>query len=75
MTNFNMLDWVVGGYMMFVGIVATLAGIAAAKSMKLFHFSIKDETDLKNKWTQYDTNSNGSLDVKELTVSPFQTHI
>jgi Ca2+-binding EF-hand superfamily protein len=51
-----------------VGVVAVLAGLAAAKSMRLFHFSIKDESDLKKKWDQYDVDNSDSLDVKELTV-------
>lgn len=67
-TNFNMLDWAVGGYMMFVGITAIIAGLAAAKNMRLLKFSIKNEDDLKRKWEEFDTDGNGSLDVKELSV-------
>jgi hypothetical protein len=67
-TNFNMLDWAVGGYMMFVGVTAIIAGLAAAKNLKLLKFSIKNEEELKQKWEQYDINGDGSLDVKELSV-------
>jgi hypothetical protein len=67
-TNFNMLDWAVGGYMMFVGITAIIAGLATARDLKLFKFSIKSEADLKQKWEQYDADGNGSLDIKELSV-------
>eukprot|EP00934_Nitzschia_sp_Nitz4_P003910 Nitzschia sp. Nitz4//scaffold32_size149145//59066//59968//NITZ4_002877-RA/size149145-augustus-gene-0.36-mRNA-1//1//CDS//3329548063//3900//frame0 len=67
-TNFNMLDWAVGGFMMFVGVTAIIAGIMAARDLRLFKFSIANETDLKAKWKQYDANGNDSLDVKELTV-------
>lgn len=67
-TNFNMLDWAVGGYMMFVGVTAIIAGIAAARSLKLFKFSIKSEADLKQKWDEHDVDGNGTLDVKELAA-------
>lgn len=67
-TNFNMLDWAVGGYMMFVGVTAIIAGIATARDLKLLKFSIKSEDDLKQKWEQYDADGNGVLDVKELSI-------
>jgi hypothetical protein len=67
-TNFNMLDWAVGGFMMFVGVTAIIAGIATAKDLRLFKFSIKDEADLKEKWAMYDANGDGQLDVKELSL-------
>jgi Ca2+-binding EF-hand superfamily protein len=62
-----MLDWAVGGYMMFVGFTAIVAGLAAAKNLKLLKFSIKNEEELRNKWEQYDEDGNGQLDIKELT--------
>jgi hypothetical protein len=67
-TNFNMMDWAVGGFMMFVGVTAITAGIATSRDLKLFKFSISNEAELKEKWEQYDVNKNGALDVKELTV-------
>ncbi|KAG7342299.1 COPI associated protein [Nitzschia inconspicua] len=67
-TNFNMLDWVVGGFMMFVGFTAIIAGMAAAKNLRLLRFSIKSEEDLKKKWDQYDADGNGAMDVKELSA-------
>eukprot|EP00539_Tryblionella_compressa_P016265 CAMPEP_0178837512 /NCGR_PEP_ID=MMETSP0746-20121128/12806_1 /TAXON_ID=913974 /ORGANISM="Nitzschia punctata, Strain CCMP561" /LENGTH=115 /DNA_ID=CAMNT_0020500371 /DNA_START=284 /DNA_END=631 /DNA_ORIENTATION=+ len=63
-----MLDWAVGGYMMFVGVTAIIAGLAAAKNLRLLKFSIKNEEDLKRKWEEADVDGNGSLDVKELTA-------
>lgn len=66
-TNFNMLDWAVGAFMMFVGVTAMIAGIMAARDMRLFKFSIANEQDLKQKWKTYDEDGNESLDVKELT--------
>ena len=66
-TNVNMLDWAVGGFMIFVGITAMIAGFMATRDMRLFKFSIRSEEDLKAKWKEFDTNGNGSLDVKELT--------
>jgi hypothetical protein len=67
-TNFNMLDWAVGGFMMFVGVTAIIVGMATAKDLRLFKFSIKDEADLKAKWATYDSNGDGQLDVKEVTL-------
>ena len=53
--------------MMFVGITAVVAGVATARDLRLFRFSIKDEAELKEKWAKYDANGDGNLDVKELT--------
>jgi Ca2+-binding EF-hand superfamily protein len=53
---------------MFVGVTAIIAGIATAKDLRLFKFSIKDEADLKEKWAMYDANGDGQLDVKELSL-------
>jgi hypothetical protein len=66
-TNFNMLDWAVGGFMIFVGVTAMVAGTMAARDMRLFKFSIANEEDLKSKWKTFDEDGNGSLDVKEIT--------
>lgn len=63
-----MLDWAVGGYMMFVGVTAIIAGMATARDLKLLKFSIKSETDVKQKWDDHDVNNNGTLDVKELAA-------
>ena len=54
--------------MMFVGVTAIIAGVMAARDLRLFKFSIANEEDLKNKWNKYDVDGSGSLDVKELTV-------
>jgi hypothetical protein len=63
-----MLDWVVGGYMMFVGVTAMAVGIIASRDLYLFKFSIHSEADLKEKWAHYDVNGDGVLDIKELTA-------
>lgn len=65
--NWNMLDWAVGGLMMFTGATAIGVGIAASRDLKLLKFSIKDEATLKAKWAQHDVDNSGHLDVKELT--------
>jgi hypothetical protein len=67
-SNWNMLDWAVGGFMIFVGITAIGAGIASARDLKLLKFSLANEAQLKEKFTAHDTNGDGKLDVKELTA-------
>jgi EF-hand domain pair/COPI associated protein len=67
-TNVNMLDWCVGGWMILVGITAIIVGMSTQKQLRLLKLSIKSEEDLKQKWNQYDTSGSGSLDVKELTA-------
>jgi EF-hand domain pair/COPI associated protein len=67
-SNWNMLDWAVGGFMMFVGITAIGVGIATAQELRRLKASILSEADLKQKWDRHDTNHNGKLDVKELTA-------
>ncbi|KAL7563074.1 hypothetical protein ACA910_022567 [Epithemia clementina (nom. ined.)] len=66
-SNWNLLDWAVGGFMIFTGVTAMGVGIAAARDLRLLKFTIKDENQLKEKWVEHDKNHNGSLDVKELT--------
>jgi hypothetical protein len=66
-TNYNILDWAVGGFMMFAGVTAIFAGIATAKDLRRFKYTIVNEHDLKEKWSKYDADGNGSLDAKELT--------
>ncbi|GAX17300.1 hypothetical protein FisN_10Lh163 [Fistulifera solaris] len=67
-SNVNMLDWAVGGFMIFVGVVAMGVGMATANQMRLVRFAVKDESTLKQKWKEHDANGDGSLDVKELTA-------
>ena len=67
-SNVNMLDWVVGGFMIFVGVTAIGVGIAAARNLRLLKFSIADEANLKQKFLAHDTDNSGKLDVKELTA-------
>jgi COPI associated protein len=67
-SNVNMLDWVVGGFMIFVGITAMGVGIAAARDLRLLKFSVADEAKLKEKFAAHDSDGTGTLDVKELTA-------
>mmetsp|Transcript_20444 Transcript_20444/g.33871 ORF Transcript_20444/g.33871 Transcript_20444/m.33871 type:complete len:253 (+) Transcript_20444:111-869(+) len=66
--NVNMLDWAVGGWMIFVGITAIGVGIATRRQLRLLKFSVTSEEDLKEKWTTHDTNGDNALDIKELTA-------
>lgn len=66
-SNWNMLDWAVGGFMIFVGFTAICVGISTARQLKLLKFSVKDEDDLKLKWAEADNDGNDTLDAKELT--------
>jgi hypothetical protein len=66
-SNWNMLDWAVGGFMMFTGATAIGVGIAAARDLRLLKFAMKDEAMIKAKWKEHDGDGNGKLDVKELT--------
>ena len=67
-SNWNMLDWAVGGFMIFVGVTAIGVGMGTARQMRLLKFSVKDEPALKAKWAEHDADGNGTLDVKELTA-------
>jgi hypothetical protein len=66
-SNFDILDWAVGGWMMFVGITAIYLGISTSRQLKLINVSVKSEEDLKKKWREADADSNDTLDIKELT--------
>lgn len=67
-SNFNILDWAVGGFMMFVGVLAMGVGLATARQMRLLRFAMKDEATMKQKWQEHDLNADGFLDIKELTA-------
>ena len=67
-SNWNMMDWAVGGWMCFVGITAIGVGVSTARQLTLLKFSIKDEMDLKTKWAKFDSNGDSYLDIKELTA-------
>jgi COPI associated protein/EF-hand domain pair len=67
-SNWNMLDWAVGGFMMFVGFTAIGVGIATSRNLRLLKFAVADEAQLKEKFQSHDTDGNGKLDVKELTA-------
>lgn len=67
-SNWNMLDWAVGGFMMFVGVTAIGVGIATAADLKKLKQKLATEASLKEKWDEFDKDKNGVLDVKELTA-------
>jgi hypothetical protein len=66
-SNFNILDWAVGGWMMFVGITAMYVGISTSRQLKVLKFSAKSEEDLRDEWKEADADGNDTLDIKELT--------
>jgi hypothetical protein len=66
-SNINILDWCVGGFMIFVGVTAMLVGMAAARDLRLLKHSLQTEEQLKDEWKRSDADGNGYLDVKELT--------
>ena len=66
-SNWNILDWAVGGFMIFVGVTAMAVGVAAARDLRLLKHSLQTEQQLKDEWKKHDADGNGSLDVKELT--------
>jgi COPI associated protein len=67
-SNWNMLDWAVGGFMIFVGVTAMGVGIATAAQLKEMKNKLATEGKLREKWDQFDTNKDGFLDVKEVTA-------
>jgi hypothetical protein len=67
-SNVNMLDWAVGGFMIFVGITAMGMSLATASKMRLLKFSVQNPEELKEKWAAHDSNGDGFLDIKELTA-------
>mmetsp|Transcript_3238 Transcript_3238/g.5478 ORF Transcript_3238/g.5478 Transcript_3238/m.5478 type:complete len:249 (+) Transcript_3238:22-768(+) len=66
-SNVNILDWVVGGWMVFTGVVAIGVSFAANRQMSLLKFSIKSEEDLRARWIAHDSNGDGTFDIKDLT--------
>jgi COPI associated protein/EF-hand domain len=66
-SNINMLDWAVGGFMIFVGLTALFVGIAAGRDLRLLKHSLQTEEDLRSAWKKHDSDGNGFLDIKELT--------
>jgi COPI associated protein len=67
-SNVNMLDWAVGGFMIFVGLTAMGVGIATAAQLREMKSKIASEGKLKEKWDEFDANKDGFLDVKEVTA-------
>lgn len=65
--HWNVLDWVVGGFMIVVGLIAISVGISTARNLRLVRYVLKDEAMLKQKWIEHDADKNGRLDIRELT--------
>jgi hypothetical protein len=66
-SNFNIIDLAVGGWMMFVGITAIYLSITTSRQLRLLKSSVKSEEDLKKKWKEADADGSDTLDIKELT--------
>jgi len=66
-SNLNMIDWAVGGFMVFVGVTAIVVGYSSTAKLRNLKRSISTETQLKSLWSKYDRDKNGTLDAKELT--------
>lgn len=45
--NWNLIDWIVGRFMMFVGISACASGIKTAQDLRRLRVKIRNERDLK----------------------------
>jgi len=67
-SNWNILDWAVGGFMMFVGFTAVSVGAITAIKMRRLRLSISTEEEMKKQWQMADVDGNGSLDIKELSI-------
>mmetsp|Transcript_3463 Transcript_3463/g.4678 ORF Transcript_3463/g.4678 Transcript_3463/m.4678 type:complete len:244 (-) Transcript_3463:257-988(-) len=67
-SNWNILDWAVGGFMMFVGFTAVSVGAITAIKMRRLRLSISTEEELKKQWQMADVDGNGTLDIKELSI-------
>lgn len=68
LTNWDLFSWITGGYMMFVGVFAILAGIFAHRKLKQLRQTVDSERELKAQWEEADMNNNGYLDVKEFAA-------
>mmetsp|Transcript_25726 Transcript_25726/g.38231 ORF Transcript_25726/g.38231 Transcript_25726/m.38231 type:complete len:238 (-) Transcript_25726:420-1133(-) len=67
-SNWNILDWAVGGFMMFVGFTAVSVGAITAIKLRRLRLSISTEEEMKKQWQMADVDGNGSLDIKELSI-------
>lgn len=64
--NNNLVDWLVGTFMVLVGTAAGVAGIKTAHDLRRFRMTLKDERDIKAKFRTYDTGKKGYLTLLEL---------
>lgn len=67
-SNWNLIDWIVGGFMMLVGVMACVAGVKVAHDLRRVRATIKDEKDLKTKWKKYDKGSKGFWSMDDLSA-------
>lgn len=64
--NWSIVDWIVGGYMIFVGVTSITVGFAAASRLRELKGSITNDKDLEKLWKEHDKNGDGDLNVQEL---------
>ena len=64
--NGNLIDWLVGTFMVLVGTTAGISGIQTAHALRRFRMTIKDERDAKAKFRSYDVGNKGYLTLPEL---------
>lgn len=67
-SNWNILDWAVGGFMMFVGFTSVSVGAITAIKLRRLRRSITTENELKKQWQMADVDKNGTLDIRELSI-------
>eukprot|EP00565_Helicotheca_tamesis_P001378 CAMPEP_0185729832 /NCGR_PEP_ID=MMETSP1171-20130828/7470_1 /TAXON_ID=374046 /ORGANISM="Helicotheca tamensis, Strain CCMP826" /LENGTH=249 /DNA_ID=CAMNT_0028398757 /DNA_START=91 /DNA_END=840 /DNA_ORIENTATION=- len=67
-SNWNMLDWAVGGFMIFVGVTAVTVGIVTSFKLKELRNRVRTDAELRKQWELADANKNGTLDIKEMSA-------
>ena len=65
--NWDLMDWIVGGWMMAVGAMACAAGVKTAHDLRRLRLTIRNERDLKEKFKKYDKHNHGYWGIKELS--------
>lgn len=66
LSDWGLIDLIVGWLMTILGLVAIIVGLATAKKLKELKAAIANEEDLKKRWAEADADGDGSLDAKEL---------
>lgn len=65
MSQLNVVDFSVGAFMCFVGVIYIIVGRKTAKKLSELHKSMFSEHTLKAKFDEADTNNTGSLDENQ----------